>query len=88
MHTQLYRRPSVPRLSYTLPEFCEATGLSRTAAYVAIAKGELKSFKSGRRRFIRATAADAWIATRESCEPRQNSSSSAQDSKRNGRRVP
>jgi excisionase family DNA binding protein len=63
--TSLSQRTPPPRLAFTLQEFCEATGLSRTAAYAAIAQGELRSFKNGKRRYIRAAAAEAWIAARE-----------------------
>lgn len=57
--------PQLARLSYTLGQFCEVTGLSRTAAYQAIASGELMTFKHGKRRYVRATAAEAWLTARE-----------------------
>lgn len=37
------------------------TGHSRSAIYVAIAKGDLESFKSGRRRLILITQLHTWL---------------------------
>lgn len=37
------------------------TGHARSAIYEALANGELKSFKSGRRRLILVTELSAWI---------------------------
>lgn len=65
MHTNASSRRPPSRLAYTLNEFCEITGLSRTAAYSAIAKGELLTFKNGRRRYVRASAAESWLLARE-----------------------
>lgn len=58
-------RRTTSRLSYTLAEFTEATGLTRTAVYEAIANGTLRSFKHGRRRFVSAQAAQEWVRTQE-----------------------
>lgn len=56
---------AVPRLSYTIQEFTAATGLSRNRIYAAIARGDLKSFKDGKRRMIGAEAGREYIALRE-----------------------
>lgn len=53
------------RLSYSLAEFIEATGLTRTAAYEAVADGSLRTFKHGRRRFVSVQAAQEWIRAHE-----------------------
>lgn len=37
------------------------TGHTRSAIYVAIAKGDLESFKSGKRRLILITQLNAWL---------------------------
>lgn len=37
------------------------TGHARSAIYVAIAKGELESFKSGKRRLILIKSLEAWV---------------------------
>lgn len=58
-----HREPT--RLSYSLAEFIEATGLTRTAAYEAVANGSLRTFKHGRRRFVSAQAAQEWIRIHE-----------------------
>lgn len=71
MYTKLRNRATPPRLSYTLDAFCEATGISRTAAYAAIASGSLSTFKNGKRRYVSTEAANTWIATRERGEARQ-----------------
>lgn len=55
----------VPRLSFSLTEFCEATGMTRTAAYEAVADGSLRTFKHGRRRFVSAQAAQEWVRAHE-----------------------
>lgn len=39
----------------------EMTGHSRSAIYIAIGKGELQAFKSGRRRLILVKELEAWI---------------------------
>lgn len=59
------RNNSKPILSYSIEDFCEATGTTRTTAYKAIADGRLRSFKLGRRRMISAGAAQEFIARLE-----------------------
>jgi len=58
------------RLAYTIEAACEATGLTRTRIYRAIADGSLKTFKAGRRRMVSARALQDFIANleRESAE--------------------
>ena len=55
----------VPRLSYTIEEYKAATGFSRNRIYAAIARGELKSFKDGKRRMIGAQAGREYIELKE-----------------------
>ena len=57
--------PAAGRLSYTVDEALQVTGMQRTRFYAAIASGELKSFKHGRRRFVSNHALRAWIETLE-----------------------
>lgn len=42
-------------------EAARITGHTRSAIYEAIASGELESFKSGKRRLILVSAAEAWL---------------------------
>lgn len=56
---------AVDRLSYTVEEFMAASGFSRRKVYEAIATGNLKSFKNGKRRMIGAPAAREFIAALE-----------------------
>ncbi|GAA0715292.1 helix-turn-helix domain-containing protein [Dokdonella soli] len=58
------------RLAYTIEGACEATGLTRTRIYCAIADGSLKTFKAGRRRMVSAKALEAFIAALEQGERR------------------
>jgi hypothetical protein len=51
----------VEKLSYTIEELRRATGFSRNRLYAAIARGDLKSFKAGKRRMFSATAAREFI---------------------------
>jgi excisionase family DNA binding protein len=48
-----------------IDEAARRAGVGRTTVYKAIAAGELKSLKIGRRRLIRAAALDAWLASKE-----------------------
>jgi hypothetical protein len=57
------------KLAYSLDEFCQATSLSRTAAYAAIAAGTLRTFKSGKRRMVSARAAQEFITKLENASP-------------------
>jgi excisionase family DNA binding protein len=49
------------RLSYAIEQAVEVTGIPRTRFYGAIASGELRTFKHGRRRFVSADALREWI---------------------------
>jgi hypothetical protein len=51
------------KLSYSIPEFCEASGLCRSNVYVAIREGRLTARKHGRRTIDTADDARAFIAT-------------------------
>lgn len=55
----------IERLSFTVPQFMAATGYSRNKVYAAIGRGELRSFKDGKRRMVSAEAAREFIARRE-----------------------
>lgn len=49
------------RLSYSIGEVAELTGLGRTTLYQLIGQGELPSCKVGRRRLIRAADLEAFL---------------------------
>lgn len=49
------------RLSYTVDEACEVTGLNRNHIYRAIAENTLTTFKAGRRRMVSAKALEDYI---------------------------
>lgn len=49
------------KLSYNVAEVVAATGLNRSAVYVALSSGGLRSFKLGRRRMVSASALKDWI---------------------------
>lgn len=55
----------IERLAYTIEQFIAATGYSRNRTYAAIARGDLRSFKDGKRRMISAVAAQEFISRRE-----------------------
>ena len=55
----------LPKLSYSVEQFMAATGYSRNRTYAAIARGELRTFKDGKRRMISDAAAREFIARRE-----------------------
>jgi excisionase family DNA binding protein len=59
--TALHRERSVPRLlSIKLAAY--ELGVGRTALYVLIAAGKIKTVKIGRRRFVPSEAIDEFIA--------------------------
>ena len=61
MHgTEIYGS-SNKKLSYTIAEFCSATGIGRTSAYEEIAAGRLKAVKAAGRRLILKKDAEAWL---------------------------
>jgi excisionase family DNA binding protein len=49
------------RITLSIPEACNASGLSRTAVYHAIARGELVTFKTGRRRLVHRRDLEAFL---------------------------
>ena len=63
--TQPQTQNRADRLSYTIAQFCEATGTTRSATYKAIAEGALQTFKIGRRRMVSARAAQDYIGKLE-----------------------
>lgn len=58
-------RLDIPKLAYTVSEFCSSSGIGRTRTYELIAAGKLKTVKLGRSRLIPAEAANEFIASLE-----------------------
>jgi excisionase family DNA binding protein len=54
-------KPAAQKLSYTVDEFCAATGITRTALYAAISKSQIKTFKVGRRRMVSKASAEEYL---------------------------
>ena len=54
------------RLSYSIKDACEVTGLGRSFLYEQIADGKLESFTVGRRRLVAASALEAFISKHQS----------------------
>lgn len=52
---------TLPPLAVGPEEAGRMTGHARSAIYEAIAKGELESFKSGKRRLILIKSLEAWL---------------------------
>lgn len=48
-------------LAYSIAQACALSSLGRTTVYAAIARGELKTRKVGRRRLVTAEALHAWL---------------------------
>ncbi|MFC0282539.1 helix-turn-helix domain-containing protein [Camelimonas abortus] len=53
------------RRALSIPEFCEAYGLSRSTVYRMMANGALPSVKIGKRRLIPVDAAEALLQKME-----------------------
>lgn len=53
------------RLMFSVESFLQATDMNRKGFYAAVASGELRTLKIGRRRMISAEAAKEFIARRE-----------------------
>lgn len=53
------------KLSFTLDQAVEATGLNRSAIYRAISAGELHTFKVGKRRMVSVRALQEFIEKKE-----------------------
>lgn len=51
------------RLSYTIEQAQEATGLGRTSIYKEISNGKLDARKAGRRTLITAASVQAYVAS-------------------------
>lgn len=51
------------KLSYTILEFCQATGIARTQVFEYIKRRQLKARKSGRRTLILAGDAQTFLDT-------------------------
>ncbi|MDR5728498.1 MAG: helix-turn-helix domain-containing protein [Terriglobia bacterium] len=56
INIRTYEPPFAQRLTCSVAEACEATGLGRTKIYALIAEGCLKSTTVGRRRLIQVTS--------------------------------
>lgn len=52
---------AIQKLSYSVESACEATELSRTRIFAAMADGSLPSFRVGKRRMISAKALHEFI---------------------------
>lgn len=48
-------------LAYSIPDFCRATGTSRSKTYEEIKSGRLRAVKLGARTLIRKPDAQAWL---------------------------
>jgi hypothetical protein len=53
------------RLSLTVEQAVDASGIPRTSFYAAIARGEVRTFKLGRRRFVSVDALREFITSLE-----------------------
>ena len=51
----------LPKLAYTIPELCEAVGISRAKLYEEIRAKRLKIKKVGTRTVVSIEAAQAWL---------------------------
>ncbi|MEZ5586252.1 MAG: hypothetical protein R3E46_04190 [Sedimenticolaceae bacterium] len=56
---------NLPKLAYSIPEFCEASSLKKSFVYAEIANGRLKTRKAGRRTIILPDDARAYFASLE-----------------------
>ena len=57
--------PVVPKLAVSTFQAAEISGIGRTEIYKAIQSGDLRSLKIGKRRLIRLSALDEWLAGKE-----------------------
>jgi hypothetical protein len=55
--------PMIAKISYRIPEFCQATGLGRSAVYKFIQNGELRIRKAGRITIIDSDEAQRFVAS-------------------------
>ena len=56
---------AAPKMSYTMQGAAEATGLTRSRLYQAMASGELQTMKAGRQRLVSRKALETYIAKLE-----------------------
>lgn len=56
------------KVTLSVPEVMERTGLCRNAIYAEINSGRLRSFKVGSRRLITPAALDTWVNKQEQAE--------------------
>lgn len=59
------RLKQIPKLNYSIPEAVHAANIGRSTLYEAIANGELRSIKVGKRRLVPVDALKAWLASKE-----------------------
>ncbi|MCB1383233.1 MAG: helix-turn-helix domain-containing protein [Notoacmeibacter sp.] len=55
------REQSHRKGAYTIPEFADWSGISRSSVYRQIASGQLTAMKAGHRTLIRADEAQRWL---------------------------
>jgi excisionase family DNA binding protein len=53
----------IPKLNYSIPEAVHAANIGRSTLYEAIANGELRSVKVGKRRLVPVDALKAWLSS-------------------------
>jgi excisionase family DNA binding protein len=61
MENAMTQLAALPPLSVSVEEAARLTGFTRTGIYEVMAKGELQTFKIGKRRLILITELKAWI---------------------------
>lgn len=61
MQTSPQTGDGLPKLAYRIDEAVSVSGLARTALFEAIQRGELRSFRAGKRRLIVADSLRAHI---------------------------
>lgn len=66
LETHMNAIPNMPKLSFTVEQAINATGLNRNAMYRAMTTGEIRSFKVGKRRMVSALALQEFISRKES----------------------
>lgn len=52
---------ALPKLAYSIAEFCELVGLGRTGAFKEIRERRLRAVKVGRRTLIPVAEVKAWL---------------------------
>ena len=59
------------KLAFSISETCEAAGQGRTSIYAAIARGELKARKAGRRTVVLPDDLKAWLESLPAITPKE-----------------